>query len=72
MPLYIRDTKWFPQKLNQIEEILKGSSLDCLDVKSLYTNIPNGTNRAKAVRKLMRNTKETRFDKSSRKLLQFT
>ena len=32
MPLYIRDTKWFPQKLNQIEEILKGSSLDCLDL----------------------------------------
>ena len=38
---YVKDTKDFIKKLNQVEEIPEGSLLVTLDVKSLYTNIPN-------------------------------
>ena len=41
MPLYVKDTKDFIQKLKQIEEIPENSLLVTLDVKSLYTNIPD-------------------------------
>ena len=37
----IEGTKDFIQKLHQIEEITKDSSLVTLDVKSLHTNIRN-------------------------------
>ena len=39
IPLYVKDTKDFMQKLNQIEKVPEDSLLVTLDVKSLYTNI---------------------------------
>ena len=39
--MYVEDTKYLIQKLNQIEEILDKSFLITLDVKYLHTNIPN-------------------------------
>ena len=41
MPSYLKDTKDLIQKLNQTEEIPQDSLLVILDVKALYTNIPN-------------------------------
>ena len=41
MPSYVRDTKDFLTKQNDIRHIPKESLLVTLDVKSLYTNIPN-------------------------------
>ena len=38
---YVKDTRYFIQKLNQIEEVPEDSLLVPLYVKSLYTNIPN-------------------------------
>ena len=40
IPSYVRDTKTFLTKLN-IRNMPKESLLVTLDVKSLYTNIPN-------------------------------
>lgn len=39
--MYVEDTKYLIQKLNQIEEILDKSLVITLDVKYLHTNIPN-------------------------------
>ena len=39
--MYVEDTKYLIQKLDQIEEILDKSLLNTLDVKYLHTNIPN-------------------------------
>ena len=41
IPLYVKGTKDFIQKLNQIEEVPESSLLVTLDVKSSYNNIPN-------------------------------
>ena len=41
IPSCVKDTKDFIQKFNQIEEVPEDSLLVALDVKSLYTNIPN-------------------------------
>ena len=41
IPSHAKDTKNVTQKLNQIEEVPEDSLLLMLDVKSLYTNIPN-------------------------------
>ena len=37
MPSYVKETRDFIQKLNQIEEVPEGNLLVTLDVKSLYT-----------------------------------
>ena len=49
IPSYVRDTKDFLTKLNDIRHIPKESLLVTLDVKSLYSNIPNNES-IKAVR----------------------
>ena len=41
IPPYVKDTKYFIQKLNQVEEIPEDNLCVTLDVKSLNTNIPN-------------------------------
>ena len=41
IPSYVRDTKFFLIKLNYVKHIPKESLLVTLDVRSLYTNIPN-------------------------------
>ena len=41
IPSYVKDTKYFFQKINQTEEVPEDSLLVTLDVKSLYYNIPN-------------------------------
>ena len=40
-PLYVKNTKTFIQKLNQVEETPDDSLFVTLDAKSLYTNSPN-------------------------------
>ena len=41
LPSYIKDTSDFINRINETKEINKDSILVTLDVKSLYTNIPN-------------------------------
>ena len=41
LPSYIKDTVDFINKINGIENITDETFLDTLDVKPLYTNIPN-------------------------------
>ena len=50
IPSYVRDPNRFPSKIRSGQNILDNSLLVTLDVKSLYTNIPNNED-AKAVRK---------------------
>ena len=49
IPSYVRDTTDFLQKLDKVKNIPNGCLLVTLDVKSLYTNIPNNE-RIKALR----------------------
>ena len=41
LPSYINDTSDFIKKLNEIKDIHKDTILTKLDIKSLYTSIPN-------------------------------
>ena len=49
IPMYVKYAKDFIQKFNQTEEVLEYGLLVTLDVKFLYTNIPNSKGR-KAVK----------------------
>ena len=49
IPWYVKNTKEFIQKLNQIEKIPEDNLLVTLYVKSLYTSIPNNK-RIKAIK----------------------
>ena len=67
--LHVRDTK-FIEKLNQVEEIPHGNLIGTLDVKSLYTNIPNN-NRIKAVKWFILSTHIKPFPQSSHNFSKF-
>ena len=54
IPSYVRDTKDFLTKLDDVTHILKEILLVTLDFKSLYTNIPNNEG-IKAVREALDN-----------------
>ena len=41
IPSYVKDTQYFLKKLEKVKDIPHESLLVTLDVKSLYTNIPN-------------------------------
>ena len=41
MPSYVKDTNDFINKINTVKSIQKNSYLLTMDVRSLYTNIPN-------------------------------
>ena len=41
IPSYVKDTQNFFKKLEKVKDIPQESLLVTLDVKSLYTNIPN-------------------------------
>ena len=41
LPSYVKDTTDFLNKVDQLEKVPENSTLVSLDVKSLYTNIPN-------------------------------
>ena len=41
IPSYVKDTQNFFKKLEKVKDIPQESLLVTLDIKSLYTNIPN-------------------------------
>ena len=41
IPSYVKDTNGFINKINVIKSVPKNSYLVTMDVRSLYTNIPN-------------------------------
>ena len=49
MPSYVKETQDFLQKLEKVKNIPEKSLLVTLDVKPLYTNIPNNEG-TKAIR----------------------
>ena len=60
IPSYVKDTQGFLKKLEKVKDISLERLLVTLDVKSLYTNIPNNEG-IKAVKDPMRNTKRKRY-----------
>ena len=59
IPSHVKDTSDFLQKLNTVESIPDNSYLVSLDVKSLYTSIPN-SECIKAVKKSLDNHPQQR------------
>ena len=59
IPSYIKDTNYFIYKINAVKFVPKNSNLVTMDVRSLYTNIPNAEGISAAKRAFDNHSKKT-------------